>query len=79
MRITIAITAICLSSLIALAQSPQAWDAKNIVWQDIAPDGTKYALLEGDRNQPGKAFTTPSSSLRDIGSTIGIAPTPALP
>jgi len=39
------------------AQSQQAWDAKTIVWQDIEPDGTKYALLEGVRNTPGKAFT----------------------
>ena len=45
------------SALSASAQEPLAWDAKNIVWQDIEPDGTKYSVLEGDRNAPGKAFT----------------------
>ncbi|CAM3696596.1 cupin domain-containing protein [Deinococcus frigens] len=26
-----------------------AWTPETIIWQDIAPDGTKYALLEGNR------------------------------
>ena len=34
-----------------------AWNPENIVWQDIAPDGTKYALLEGRRDVVGEAFT----------------------
>jgi quercetin dioxygenase-like cupin family protein len=34
-----------------------AWDASNIVWQSISPDGSKYSFLEGDRNAPGKEFT----------------------
>ena len=41
----------------AVGQTPQAWDAKSIVWQQVDPDGTKYSVLEGDRNAPGKAFT----------------------
>jgi len=39
------------------AKSPQAWDAKTIVWQDVDADGTKYALLEGRRDVPGESFT----------------------
>jgi quercetin dioxygenase-like cupin family protein len=45
----------------ALAQSPaspaQAWDAKTIVWQNTYPDGTKWSVLEGNKDEPGKAFT----------------------
>src|SRR5580765_4306909 len=39
------------------AKSPQAWDAKTIVWQDVDADGTKDALLEGRRDVPGETFT----------------------
>ena len=34
-----------------------AWDPGTIQWQEINPDGTKYALLEGRRDVPGHAFT----------------------
>ncbi|MEI6291329.1 MAG: cupin domain-containing protein [Chloroflexota bacterium] len=34
-----------------------AWNPENIIWQDIASDGTKYALLEGKRDLAGEAFT----------------------
>ena len=35
----------------------QAWRADAIPWQDIGADGTKYALLEGQRNAPGEPFS----------------------
>jgi quercetin dioxygenase-like cupin family protein len=44
----------------AMAQSTptvKAWNASNITWQTTDPDGTKHAILEGDKNAPGKAFT----------------------
>jgi hypothetical protein len=34
--------------------TPQlAWHIDQIPWQDIGSDGTKYTLLEGQRDQPG--------------------------
>jgi quercetin dioxygenase-like cupin family protein len=57
MKFVLAMLILFVTAVAMLAQSQQAWDAKTIVWQDIEPDGTKYALLEGDRNTPGKAFT----------------------
>lgn len=44
---------------IAVAQTPstQAWDARSIVWQRVDADGTKWSVLEGDKDAPGKAFT----------------------
>ncbi len=57
MKFVLAMLILFVAAVAMLAQSQQAWDAKTIVWQDIEPDGTKYALLEGDRNTPGKAFT----------------------
>src|SRR5262249_1203358 len=41
----------------AQIKSPQVWDAASIKWQETYADGTKYSLLEGDRNAPGKPFT----------------------
>ena len=57
MKSALAMLILFVTAVAMPAQSQQAWDAKTIVWQDIEPDGTKYALLEGDRNTPGKAFT----------------------
>jgi len=34
-----------------------AWHPDTIAWQEIAPDGTRYALLEGRRDVPRVAFT----------------------
>lgn len=42
---------------VAAAQEPQAWNAATINWQEINPDGTKYAVLQGRRDVPGEAFT----------------------
>jgi quercetin dioxygenase-like cupin family protein len=38
-------------------KTPQAWNAKNIEWQQVDPDGSKWAVLEGRSNAPGEAFT----------------------
>jgi hypothetical protein len=41
----------------AVAQEPQAWTPETIHWDQINPDGTKSALLQGRRDVPGEAFT----------------------
>jgi quercetin dioxygenase-like cupin family protein len=33
------------------------WTPDTIQWQEVNADGTKYALLEGQRDIPGAAFT----------------------
>ena len=35
----------------------QTWDANTIVWQKVDSDGTKWSVLEGDKDAPGKTFT----------------------
>lgn len=58
MRIFIAVI-IALVSTWAVGQSPavRTWNPENIVWQRTDSDGTKWAVLEGDKDAPGKAFT----------------------
>jgi quercetin dioxygenase-like cupin family protein len=56
-KLTLLLLTILICAAPAAAQEAKAWDAKSIVWQQEDSDGTKYALLEGDRNAPGKAFT----------------------
>jgi quercetin dioxygenase-like cupin family protein len=34
-----------------------AWTPETIPWQTQAPNGTRYALLEGSRDTPGGVFT----------------------
>lgn len=51
------LVAVLLFSAVGFAQSPQAWDAKSIAWQNIDKEGTKWAVLEGDKDAAGKAFT----------------------
>ena len=34
-----------------------SWHPSTIRWQQINPDGTKYALLQGSREASGKQFT----------------------
>ena len=48
-----------LANTLAFGQSPtvQTWNPANIVWQRTDADGTKWAVLEGDKDAPGKAFT----------------------
>jgi quercetin dioxygenase-like cupin family protein len=38
-------------------KQPQGWNAKNIEWQKIDPDGTKWSVLEGRSDVAGEAFT----------------------
>ncbi|MCX6608312.1 MAG: cupin domain-containing protein [Acidobacteria bacterium] len=33
------------------------WRPDAIAWQRADPDGTKYAVLDGDRDKPGEPFT----------------------
>jgi quercetin dioxygenase-like cupin family protein len=35
----------------------QSWSTSNIQWQEVGADGSKYALLEGSRTDPGTQFT----------------------
>jgi quercetin dioxygenase-like cupin family protein len=35
----------------------KTWNASNIVWQNTYPDGTKWSVLEGDKDASGRAFT----------------------
>jgi hypothetical protein len=37
--------------------SPGAWTPDSIPWRTAAPNGTRYALLEGSRERAGGAFT----------------------
>jgi mannose-6-phosphate isomerase-like protein (cupin superfamily) len=37
--------------------SNRIWTLENIVWQRVDPDGTKYAVLDGDRDRAGAPFT----------------------
>jgi quercetin dioxygenase-like cupin family protein len=38
-------------------KTAQAWNAKKIEWQQVDPDGSKWAVLEGRSDAPGEAFT----------------------
>jgi mannose-6-phosphate isomerase-like protein (cupin superfamily) len=41
----------------ALEPAKMIWSPEQIQWQRLDADGTKYAVLRGDRDQPGKPFT----------------------
>lgn len=45
------------STTASKAKSAQTWNADSIVWQREDSDGTKWAVLEGDKDAPGKTFT----------------------
>jgi len=53
-----AVIVVLLASL-AVGQSAKVmtWDPNNIAWQSTDPDGSKWAVLEGDKDTPGKSFT----------------------
>ncbi|HMH08190.1 MAG TPA: cupin domain-containing protein [Terriglobales bacterium] len=61
MKRNLAITLMLLAILTSMpkmkAQSVTTWDAKTITWQRVDPDGTKWAVLEGDKDEPGKLFS----------------------
>jgi mannose-6-phosphate isomerase-like protein (cupin superfamily) len=46
-------------SVFAAGDGPEkrVWSADQIEWQRIDKDGTKYAVLDGNRDEPGKPFT----------------------
>jgi quercetin dioxygenase-like cupin family protein len=50
-----------LSSLLVLAvahsQNAHVWSASTIHWQQENKDGSKYAVLEGDRDKPDMPFS----------------------
>jgi quercetin dioxygenase-like cupin family protein len=49
-----------LAAPLAIAQSAspvKIWDPQNIVWQNSYPDGTKWSVLQGNKDELGKAFT----------------------
>jgi quercetin dioxygenase-like cupin family protein len=39
------------------APEKRVWSADRIEWQRIDKDGTKYAVLDGNRDEAGKPFT----------------------
>jgi hypothetical protein len=47
----------CLGTVAQAQGMPEAWSIETIPWRSAAPNGTKYALLEGDRNDAGGSFT----------------------
>ncbi len=58
MRIVIALMLAVVSTLVfAQETAVQTWNPENIFWQRTDSDGTKWAVLEGDKDAPGKAFT----------------------
>jgi hypothetical protein len=57
---TLVVTMALLLGSLAFGQAVPAvrtWDASNIVWQNVYPDGTQWSVLEGDKDAPGKSFT----------------------
>ena len=58
--ITLALITLALTGARAFSQSTptvKGWNADTIVWQSAEADGTKHAILEGDRHAAGKPFT----------------------
>jgi hypothetical protein len=47
-----------LGSLVSsVAAGQEVWTPDKIPWQPDDPPGAKYAVLDGDRDKPGKLFT----------------------
>ena len=44
-------------SVAFLQMTTQTWSPAEIRWQQVNPDGSKYAVLEGDRHKAGELFT----------------------
>jgi quercetin dioxygenase-like cupin family protein len=53
------VVVLALAGSVAFAQSAEVktWTPENIVWQRTDSDGTKWAVLEGDKDAPGRTFT----------------------
>ncbi len=43
--------------LLLTGEAPLIWNSATIKWQRHDPDGTRYAVLDGDRDRPGQPFT----------------------
>jgi quercetin dioxygenase-like cupin family protein len=56
---TLIVVMMILLGTLVMGQSAavKTWDPSNIVWQTTDPVGTKWSVLEGDKDAPGKAFT----------------------
>lgn len=52
-NLSLCILAALSSLLTAYGQSVSVWKSGQIRWQEINSDGSKYAVLEGDRSKPG--------------------------
>jgi quercetin dioxygenase-like cupin family protein len=48
---------IAMSQLLPSSTPAADWHIDSIAWQEVAPDGTRYSLLEGVRDQAGVAFS----------------------
>lgn len=46
-----------MAPLQAQAEQRRVWRPEEIEWQRIEKNGSKYAVLEGDRNKPGAPFS----------------------
>lgn len=55
MKKVVGLIVLVMGSLAAHGQ--QAWNADTLTWQESYPDGTKFAMLEGDRSAAGKPFS----------------------
>ena len=59
MKFTVPLS-LLLAATFTFAQSTptaQAWDPTSITWQNTYADGTRWSVLEGNKDEPGKAFT----------------------
>lgn len=57
MPLIVIAAATALAAASAPATPPAAWKVESITWERAAPNGTRYALLEGVRERPGVAFS----------------------
>lgn len=62
MKELMALCALCLTAGIVTAaelelEPPKGWTMESIPWQAAAANGTRFALLEGTRSQPGSSFS----------------------
>lgn len=56
---TLVAVIVTLAGSLALGQTTavKTWNADNIAWQRTDTDGTKWAVLEGNKDEAGKTFT----------------------
>jgi hypothetical protein len=57
-RNLLAVTSLALASAaLGESETPASVDPDRIVWSRVNPDGTKFALLDGVRDNPGVSFS----------------------